>query len=256
MIKRDPSIHIRLSTLVDILDYVLPTGVDIKGLANMILITARPHSISSRSLIISTEQVEKKANFIIKASQKDASVMAKIILNTRRQLKHVGVRLIEPTSRDWSILKTITDLANQFCGEFEITKTDGYKLFISIGIGKMSKFNLPKLTAMYEGICESYSAMKEIQDDPTPTETSQVHAYYRMKVAEKTGIVNTYANMPEKYVYFIRVKQLAKDLKITYKDYIDSQFAMMEFRGALPDPYQLIGDKAKARLNKYLYQNR
>ena len=254
--KRDPSLHIKLSTLIEILDHIMPEGVDIKGIAKLILITARPYSMGNRILMISTDQIQKKCNSIVKSSQNDAGLMAKTILMIRRQLKHVGIRLIEPTSKDWTIVKTITEMANQFCGEFEVKKSDGYKLFISIGVAKMSKFNLPKLTAMYESICETYAAMREIEADPTPSETEQAHAYYRIKVAEKTGIVNTYKNMPDKYVYFVKLKALAKSLNISYKEYIDSQFAMMEYRGALPDPYQLVGDKAKARLNKYLYQKR
>lgn len=254
--KRDPSVHIKFSTLVEILDGLLPSGVDTIGIAKMILVTARPKSVSNRLIVVSSGQVEKKVKAITKASQSQANLMAKVIHHTRRQLKHVGVRLIEPTSRDWAIVKTITELANQFCDEFGLKNSVGYSLFMSIGISKMSKFNLPKLTAMYESICETYAAMREIEADPTPSETESAHAYYRIKVAEKTGIINTYKNMPEKYVYFIRVKELAKSLGISYKEYIDSQFAMMEYRGALPDPYQLIGDKAKARLNKYLFQKR
>ena len=254
--KRDPSVHIKLSTLSEILEALLPKGVDTMAFAKRILVLARPKSVGNRLIVVSSEQVEKKVRTITKATQSQANLMAKAIHHTRRQLKHVGVRLIEPTSRDWAIVKTITELANQFCDEFELKPSVGYPLFISIGTSKMSKFNLPKLTAMYESICETYAAMKEIELDPTPSETESAHAYYRIKVAEKTGIINTYKNMPEKYVYFVRVKILAKSLGVSYKDYIDSQFAMMEYRGVLPDPYQLIGDKAKARLNKYLFQKR
>lgn len=253
---RDPSLHIKLSTLSTILGELFLEGVDTAGLAKLILKRARAHSMGNRSLIISSDQVQKKANSITKASHNDAGIMAKVILHVRRQAKHVGVRLIEPTSRDWAIVKTITEMGNQFCDEFELKKSLGYNLFLTIGTSKMSKFNLPKITAMYESICETYAAMREIEADPTPSETEQAHAYYRIKVAEKTGIVNTYRNLPEKYVYFVKVKELAKSLNISYKEYIDSQFSMMEYRGALPDPYQLVGDKAKARLNKYLYQKR
>ena len=37
--------------------------------------------------------------------------------------------------------------------------------------------------------------------------------------------------------------------------YIKAQFASFEWRDGVPDPIQMVGDKALERLNKYLYQN-
>lgn len=253
---RDPSIHIKASDLSKVLESILGEVIaDYPKLTRMVLVRARQYSVADRTLMVSSTMLEKKTSAIVKASRNDANIMAKILLLTRRKLKHVGVRLIEPTSRDWAIVKTVTDLANGFCNEFELGKKEGYTTFLDIGLSKMAKFNLPKITGMYESICETYQAIKEIQQDKTPAITEQVHAYYRYKIAEKTGIVNTYKNLPEKYVYFCRTKELSESLGVDYKVYIDAQFAAMEYRGALPDPYQLVGDKAKARLNKILYQN-
>lgn len=257
--KRDPSLHIKRSDLLKILRELFPTNAikwDYNEMVDSIIQKAKTYSATNRGILLSQDKVEKKANFIVKSSRKDAYTLSKVLLMVRRKLGHKGLRLITQESKEWSLVKSITELANNFCTEFELGKTEGYTQFLLVGANKMNKFGLTKYAGMYEGICEAYSAIKEIGEDPWPSDTDRLQRYYRAKVGYKTGLVNSYKDMPEKYVYFVRATRQVKSLQVPIEVYIDAQFSMMEFRHALPDPIQLVGPKAQERLNKYLFENK
>ena len=255
---RDPSLHIKRSDLVKVLGKIFKSnaGIDIQGLSNTLIELGKPYAASSRVFVITNERQEKRMAHIVSASRQDANMMANYLFLVRRKLKHRGIQLIKPSSKDWDLIKELANNANNFCNEFDVTKSVGYVKFLEIGLKKMSKFSLGKMLGMYSSICESYGALKEIEEDPTPNQTTQLMDYYRYKVANITGIVTSYKDLPEKQVFFVKAKEITNQLGVSYKTYIDAQFAMMEFRGALPDPLQLVGPKAKERLNKYMYQNK
>ena len=252
--SRDPSLHVKLSDLITILGKVLPEGVDVKGFALALLKHGRPYSLNTRIISVTTERLENKVNKILMSPTKDADLMARVIYAVRVGLHHKGVRQIKPASREWGIVKELASLANNFCLDFDKGKKDGYTVYIKLAIAKMKAFNLNRISSMHEAICRTYEALLEIKDDPDPALSESIHQYYRVKVAKKTGIINNFKDEPDKYVYFVRVAALVKSLTVKYQYFIDAQFDAMEYRNSMPEPPQLIGQKAKERLNKWLYE--
>jgi len=257
--KRDPSIHIRESQLNLVLQDVL--GVEnfgekeLKGLAKLIVEKSKKFSQVNRSMVITNERMERKAKSILKADKSDAYLMAKIIHAVRNKARHRGVRLLTQESREWSIIKEITAQALDFANAFGISKKEGFNIYITKAMQKMQKFSLNKIPNMYEGISNSYEADTIIKKDDKPKATRSIHDYYVQKIAKKTGLAETYLENPEKYVCFYKTRLIAEEIGVTYKDYLESQFEGFSYRDGIPDPVQLIGDNAKKRLSKYLYEN-
>lgn len=254
--KREPSIHVSRSVLVSILKEVLPEGVLVLGLTNLIIKKAKPYSLNSRLIISSTERLEEKSKRALSSSTMDANLMARTIVLVRKQLKHKGIVQIQATDREWAQVKAIANLANQFCIDFELPKRQGYIEYIKIAFEKMNRPLIQKIPSLHQGICDTYQAIKTIREDIEPEITESIHNYYRMKVAGKTGFVNNLKKTPEKYVYFVKVRELLKGLRVPMTHFINAQFEAMEWRGGLPEPAQLIGTKAKERLNKYLFEHK
>lgn len=252
--KRDPSLHIKFSDLEKVLKDVLPRGVDVKGFTELVMKKARPYALNTRAISITTERVEKKANKILASSTKDADLMARTIYSVRIGLKHKGVVQIRPTARDWGMVKELASLATNFALDFNLEKRKAYIEYIKIAATKMKSFNLSRIASMHESISKTYEAEIEIRNDPSPDLTRYIHDYYRVKVGKKTGMLNKYTDDPEKYVYFVRVAKLCKSLGLKGEYYIDSQFAALAYRESFPEPPQLIGQKSKERLNKWLYE--
>lgn len=251
---RDPGLHIKYSDLKKVLRKLLPSEVDINEFAYSLMKSGRPYTITNRGIIVTSDRVEKKAQKILTSSSKDADLMARMIYAARIRKKHKGIQQIKPTTRDWNQVKQLANLANQFCIDFGMTKKQGYLKYIELASDKMKTFNLSRISSMHESITRTHEAIEEIKMDPTPALTQNIHDYYRVKVAKKTGIINRFNDVPDKYVFFVRVAALVTELTVKYEYFIDAQFEAVEYRNSMPEPAQLIGQKAKERINKYLYE--
>ena len=92
--------------------------------------------------------------------------------------------------------------------------------------------------------------------DPTPQETKKAYDYYNWTISEKTGIPNMgYDKVPEKYAIFVQIKEEANKIGISTKHYIAAQFEAFGWRDGVPDPLQMIGQKALLRIPKYCYEH-
>jgi hypothetical protein len=179
-------------------------------------------------------------------------IMAGILLMVRRKMKHVGVKRIDETSRDWATLKKITEDALNFSNEFQFSdKKKGFYKYLEVGAMKMAKFNLMRYLNMYETICLSYQALEKLEQDSKPAITKQIHDYYVGRITEQTGLPETYEDIPEKYLYFMLVREQCDKYSIPFKHWINSQFEAFDWQNRIPDPVQLVGPKSTARFNKY-----
>lgn len=251
---RDPGIHIKKSDLVKILKDILPPEIKCVDFANLLLKKARPFSVDIRVVNITSERIEKKVTKMLTSTTRDADLMARIMYATRIRLKHRGVQQIKPSSREWNMVKELANLATNFCIDFSLSKREGFARYIELGSGKMKSFNLSRLINMHEAISRTHEALVEIANDPTPKLSEDIHQYYRVTVAKRTGIINNFKDEPDKYVYFVRVASLVTSLTVKYTYFIDAQFSALEYRNSYPEPPQLIGQKAKERLNKWLFE--
>jgi len=255
---RNPSLHITEDKLLLVLKELvnsktIKVNTTYEKLAYQIFSLSRPYSIINRSINITNDRVDKKVCKLLSSSRLDSSIFANLLHLVRRQLKHKGIAPIRAGSKDWDSLKVITSQAIDFCNEFNLEKKEGFHKYIELGLKKMKKFGLVKFNNMYSGICETYQAELELAKDSDPDGTNALYKYYVGHIARKTGVVNEY-DSPDKYLCFMKVREEANRLGVDGVDYIKAQFYGLDFTGGIPDPLQLIGEKAIDRLNKYLFK--
>lgn len=257
--RREPSIHVRESDLIKILEGMPEIKGNIPQLVKYILTKASKHSLNNRKLLASNQKLAKKAEKVLSSSTEDAMTMAKVIFMVRRTLKHRNISIPKPGQRDYTIVKTITENANKFFEEFfEVgeSKEAAYTDYIKLAISKMRNFTLNKIGSMHEGICSTFEANRLIAKDLNPELTDKAFKTYNKFVIDKVGtLIQDYSQVPDKYMYFIMVAKRCKEMGIKPELYIEAQFKGVEWRNGIPDPVQLINGKSLEYLQKYLYEN-
>lgn len=259
MSKREPSIHITYSRLRDIMrlhfDYDDNADDMIEDLISYIQQEAPKYTLEKRSINIKSQSVAKKVLNKVTNDKTDINLLAELILSVRINLKHKGVKPVDNNSSEWSSLKKLVPVINQYCNDFGLKKRKGYIDYITIGLNKITSFRgyLTKLYDMSESISLEKEALMFIEDDDTKGLTKEIHDYYVFLINKRTGTAESFKHNPIKYAKFIKVKELVKKLKTDYRTYIDSQFAQLEWTSSYPEPDQLINDKAIERYNKHIY---
>lgn len=256
--KRYPAIHITANKLTLVFrqmkEFDNYDDSKLNILANTILKRARKFSLTNRCVVVDKAKLIKSTSRVVLSTRDDSSVFANLLTLCRRKKNHKGISIIKPGSRDWLMLKEITKLANDFCNDFQLKREEGYKLYINASLDKMTKFHLMKFNSLHQIISEDYEAMKIIELDMTPQQTQVAKNIYEKYLGEK-GIVRDYTEEPSKFIFFIKAKEVAEKLGVNVADYIKSQFDGLEWANAIPDPSQLVGQKAIDRLNRYLIKN-
>lgn len=260
MPPREPSIHVTVNCLKQELSKVLTkyniSKQHIELLVADVAIACKQYSLTHRSISISNDKLLRASKKITSSQISNANLMAELLLLCRQKARHVGILRILPGSSGWAEIKDLTHLADQFIQEFNLEVRNGYLTYLKVGMSKMQKFSMGKLKSLHPAICQEYEAIEKINQDKTPSETQRAYELYRDIVSSKTGIPNIgYDKMPEKYCVFIEVKEEAKRMGISLERYVQAQFDGLSFRDQIPDPLQLIGDKAHIRVQRYCYEN-
>lgn len=255
--KREPSIHITKTVLIKIFNEIFNGHkLSSEKIVDTVFYKAKSYSLHTRTITVSDDRMEKKAKKLVQSSRRDADLLAKLIYTTRQAMKHRGISLIKVGSKDWGTLKEITAHALNFTNEFNLTRRYGFLKFIEIGLSKMKRFTylLNKLPSMYQGICETYQAMLEIEQDDDTEMTKEMYKVYIRRIIENTGIHDSLEELPDKYVWFVRARKQAKNMGVSVRVYIEAQFDGLDFSKGIPHPTQLVGPKATDRIARYCYK--
>jgi hypothetical protein len=259
---RNPSLHIKKSDLILVLKKLLSSNstqsVYCKELADQILRLGKPYSITTRSISITNDRLEKKAKQITSSSRLDADLFSNLLFMLRKKNRHRGITQYKPGCKDWEVIKELAEIGNQFANDFGIeNKKEAYTTFIRLTLGKMNQFNLHKFKTLYQVVSEEYGATGELAEmDKTPGKTQEVLDYYNKIILGKTGMDPfDYSKTPDKYLFFFKVKEICESKNIPIRTYIDAQFEGLAFANGIPQPGQLVGPKAEERLIKYMYEN-
>jgi len=259
---REPSLHIREKELAlvlkDIKKFYDINKISTEKLATIILNKSKGKSCNNRLVIISNEKLNRKTNQVLKSKKEDASLLSSLIYMLRQKKKHRGITRIDQDHRDWPKLKKLALVCLDFCNDNNLDKKAGFIRYLQIGLDKITSYRnyIGKLLDMAESINQEYELLLQIQDDTNKPETQEIHDYYVSKISKNTGLSENYKNKPNKYISFIKVRELTDELDIPFDIYIDAQFEALAWANSFPDPNQLVGDKAMERLNKYLYENK
>lgn len=250
---REPSIHITKSQFEEILNTLEVNNFPVEAF----FVIARKEAINHRAVLVSNNKNTKRVKNILLASKGDAALVADILYATRIKLKHRGVRKInESNSREWANCKKLAEICNTFCEDFKFDTREGFIKYIEIGLKRMTDYRnlMQRLISMQDNITNQVSAEMELAEDNDPGYTKDIHDYFIKKIANATGIYESYENQPEKYVHFAKVGEFLKEEGWDYKTFIDAQFESLAWCNGLPDIAQMYTDKAIERYNKYLYK--
>jgi hypothetical protein len=252
---RDPSIHVKRSDLKWILKEFFEDLDDVD--INRIVGELRKYSCDNRSVTITNDKLKKDLSRRLQSKKGDAMLLSEIIYSVRIRMKHKGVRMIKENDREWLQLKELTKLVNQFCEDFNLEVRAGYIKYVEMCFSKISSLRsyVSKFISMYESICNEYDAISQMTEDDDKQSTLAVHDYFVEKVADKTGIVEPYTKYPNKMIAFYKVRKICDELGVEPEVFIDAQFDALDWCQGMPTPENLISDKSRERLNKYMYQN-
>lgn len=266
--KRDPSIHIRESHLYEIVNEVMEQvkekflgKKDVEPeefnntLVYFIVRKAKKYAINNRNILEGNAKLLSKAANITLNSRDKSNLFADTLNSVRRYLQHRGITKIKPGDKEWDMIKVLTESALGFCEDFKLKPRNGFTIYITIGINKMRGYSLNKFKSLHSSICNYQEALLTIQNDPTPGSTQEVYNYYSKKLNELVGLSPNYTKDPESFCYFISAKENSIITGVDFKTYIDAQFEGLSWTGSAPEPQQLVGEKAIARLTKYLNKN-
>ena len=265
IIKRVPSIHITVDQLEYIFDELQRRGlIDITypykikkaEIFQEIARIAALKPLNMRSLNIHNKKDETKAVKAVITVKGDALTFSRLLVMIRKSLKHRGISLINQSSKDWKTIQMITASATQFCNDFGLSIQDGYKKYIEMGISKMDgTYSLYKFPRLHESICRVYESQVELENSPMSSLATEMFEYYKSVMYKRTQIEPTYLDSPDKKLAFKKAADIATEMGISGRDYIEAQFDALSFANGVPTPDQLYGEKAKERLIKYLYEN-
>lgn len=259
---RQPSIHITEKNLRSLMreffDYDDNADDMIEDLLTYVMKGAKKLSLEKRSVSLSNQTLAKKVLNKVTNDKTDITLLSQLIFTVRKQLKHRGIKPIDVNSAEWTALKKLTPIVNDFCNDFSLTKREGYIAYIKIGLKRISSFRgyINKLYDMSETISSQFEAEQLISNDDNKKLTRDIHDYYVSIIVKNTGINENYLDKPLKYVKFIEVANLVKELKMDHRIFINAQFEGLAWANSYPEPEQLVSDKYRERLNKYVYSSK
>lgn len=257
MLKRIPSLHIKKPELASILATALEDyniNIDYNQLADTLLELGKGVTPVNRTLYITNDKLKRDADKVQKSPRSNTALFAKILILERRKLKHRGLIVPKVGDKDWLNYKEATELATEFCNEYNFTLAEGYRVYINLGMPKMRNFSIFKFKQLHNSILEDYEANRKIQQDKYPQQTKRAHSVYLRLIQEKVGFAQGFEDRPTKYAAFVDAMELARRYGAEPTTYIQAQFSAMDWQNTVPDPLQLVGTKAVERLQKYCFE--
>lgn len=261
--ERNPSLHIRKSDLIEILNQISFKGrVYGYKVADEIFDKAQPYQIKDRYLSV----IQSKANTkkkLVRSMQADQDMpeyqVEKFngILTSYRQKKNTfgKIKPILKTSKDYLMLKEVAKLAYDFTQHFEITSLDdGYLEYIETGMSMMRKYALNRFKYYDSKIYEYFEDKVTVVTDKNREATLQFYYIWRDVMMEYSGLEELLdiENNYQKFVHIVLGRREADRLKADYTDWITAQFEGLVFLDAVPELSQFYGDGAEKRYERYL----
>lgn len=243
--QRDPSIHVRQSTLVRVFERL---GLPVDQVP-AVLALAAPYALKGRLVVTANAKQRPKLERTVAAGEVDVAKFNGQLYSVRLQRQHKGIKRIAPTDLEFSTLREIAVDATEFASAYDLELTRAYAMYCEIGIGLMGrKYALNKLKGYKERIFFRYEALTTIEEDQDRQATRKFYETWSAVMLQKTDVTLTVENDPEKFVNFVYGRQDADQAGADYRTWITAQFDGLAFLNHVPELSQLHGDGA---LNRY-----
>lgn len=252
--KKTPTIHITTENLAVILDSLgIPHAYQVSG---KVLSIAHQQGlqIRNRSLIVGKSGTKKKIERIAKVDNTTvADSFQSILLLKRRQAKHRHITTIGKTDKDYTMLKSVATIAEEFCDSFGYKdRMLGYGKFCDIGLSLMGKlYGINKFKYHAERIFHIEECLTALKHDTNEEGTSSLYEYWKVALLKYAGLERHISSSSLEYVHFLYARQEADTAKAKYKDWIDAQFEGLAFMGVVPELSQLYSGQSTQRYEAY-----
>lgn len=242
---KDPTIHIRKSTLRDIINAY---GVLFsEELLNFIMEEARPHNITSRTLVVTNAAGKRdyaKAKEEVEG-ENDTVTFNATLNNERKRLFHIFTPITKQDNA-WGTLTKLANIGNQMADDFKLSKPQAYAIYIRLAVGLMRKgYALNKMASYKDRIYELYATELEVTRDGN-AEGTKVLAQIYYEEAEKFYGKDP-KRLDEDKVHFMKAREMADTIPADYESFVMAQIQGLEFTGNFPEPYQLYSAQAEHR---------
>lgn len=262
MSRRDPTLHVTRSSLIEILNELnysnKTTG---HKLADMIFDASYKYQITDRYLQILKMKAKGKEKAVrsMEADDVPAQTVEKfnlLLIDVRTKLNpNVKARGILKSSRDYIMLKEIAKMAYDFADHFDVRpKEDGMREYAEVGIKFMGKYGLNKFKTYDSRIYESFESKVAVITDPSSEDTALFYMEWQKKMLEYVG-PDEVENLDKDYVKYSNIlyaRIAADECGADYQQWIEAQFEGLSFVNAIPELGQLYGDNAKKRYERYM----
>lgn len=265
---RDPSLHIKKSDLIDILNLIpYDSKMTGKKLGDIIFTEAQPFQLRSRYLDLLRVNKPTRGK-LVRSMEADNDVphktvekFNKLLLATRSKQGN-SFTVIKPIlkgDKQYTQLKEVAKLAFEFCGRFEIDNiSDGMIEYIEIGLKLMRKYSLNRFKYYDPKIVEVFEAKIVVVSDEHKQGTMEIYEHWKAGLYEYAELIETIDIHSDwsKYAHFVFARVQADELKANYQDWIYAQYEGLAFLDVIPELTQFFGENAENRWRKYRNNNK
>jgi len=253
---RDPSINIKKSDLLKVLkkDFGMDE-LEAEDTADKLLKGSKRFACNGRmSLQKVKKAVRRKIERTAQITRDEIQKFNACLFQVRSfELHHKGVKDIKEGDSQYANLVDVAASAKEFANSFNFDLEEGYRKFILKGVALMRRrYGLNKFKTYRDKIFSHYESEYLVKNDSDRDGSLKFFDIYDEKIKKRTTIIIDRLSDPEKFLDFVLAREEADKCDADYTNWIDAQFAGLEFANALPEPNQLHGDGALNRYQKYL----
>ena len=247
MSKRDPSIHVKRSSLSEAMGEIVQGDVDF--IVTELFHRLNKHAIRNRVVVQPTARAKKTMEKVVSVDKKIADRFHLIYQQVNLDNK-IHTTVIKATDSKYATLKEVAMIAKEFGEAFDLDEDTGFKIFVTTGIILAgNNYTIYRLKGLADKILNYYKAAKVIDDDPTTEKTIEFYAAWRLVSIKYMGRATTITE-PHMYVHFIYGKDAAGDND--YVDWVSAQFERWAALNSVPELSQFYGDNAELAYTKYM----
>lgn len=248
--KRDPSIHVRRSSLTEALEEILVHDNAVSTVRELFHKLDK-EAIRNRVVIKPTAAAKKKMTKVASVDKALAESFHAMYQQVNLQ-NNIRTTIIKATDGKYATLKEVAFHAREFCKMFDLSEEHGFQIYITIGIRlAKNQYSIYKLKALGDRIIHDYQNILDIDNDEDKAGTSAFYAAWKNVSIKYIGMASSVTE-PYLFVHFIHGRKAADATKADYVDWISAQFEGLASMNATPSLQQLSGDNATLRYTKYI----
>lgn len=262
MADRDPSLHIRRSDLMKVISEMSFTGrVYSHKVVDEIFDKSQKFQIKDRYLSVinakakTRKKMERSMAVDSELPESTVEIFNRILTGIRQKSsKHVKVKPILKSSKDYLMLKEVAKQAWDFLQKYEIKDLEeGFTEYLEIGMGMMRKYALNRFKYYDNKIHEYFDDKLIVLQDTDRNKTLEFYYIWRdfmveYGLEELIDIEHNY----QKFSHIVLGRQDADKRKADYSEWVEAQFDGLAFLDAVPELSQFYGDGAEKRYESFI----